>query len=86
MIDYIRGVKGIRVAILFQECKGDVVKVGFRSKDENIDVNKIANYFGGGGHLMASGCRIKGKLEDVKRLVLRKVRAYIKEGEKGLWA
>jgi len=28
-----------------------------------VDVNKVARFFGGGGHKMASGCTLKGSLK-----------------------
>lgn len=48
--------KGVEVGILFFELK-DGVKISFRSKGE-IPVNKLAEEFGGGGHLNASGTRL----------------------------
>jgi phosphoesterase RecJ-like protein len=42
---------------------GEVVRGSLRSEpDRNVDVNKIAAMFGGGGHKLASGFKIKGKL------------------------
>jgi len=32
-------------------------------------VSKIAMKFGGGGHVKAAGCSIKGSLDDAKKLV-----------------
>ncbi|MBX4205179.1 MAG: bifunctional oligoribonuclease/PAP phosphatase NrnA [Candidatus Doudnabacteria bacterium] len=47
---------------------GEVVRGSLRSEpDRNVDVNKIAVLFGGGGHKLASGFKIKGKLEKVGR-------------------
>lgn len=54
------------VAILFKESE-DGVKVSLRSK-HIVDVSKIAEVYGGGGHVRASGISIKGtsidKIED----------------------
>ncbi|MDP8233703.1 MAG: DHHA1 domain-containing protein, partial [Candidatus Saelkia tenebricola] len=49
----------------------------FRSKDKKVDVNKIAALFGGGGHKMASGCRVKGSLTSVQNRVLREIKKYL---------
>ena len=38
-------------------------KVSFRSK--GADVNAVAGTFGGGGHILASGCQIQGEYEEV---------------------
>ncbi len=33
--------------------------------NEFVDVSKIASFFGGGGHIRAAGCTIKGSAFDV---------------------
>ena len=38
-------------------------KVSLRS--HNANVNNVASAFGGGGHILASGCRICGEYEEV---------------------
>jgi phosphoesterase RecJ-like protein len=38
------------------------VRVSLRSKHD-VNVNKICNKFGGGGHAKAAGCRLEGPLE-----------------------
>ncbi len=77
-INYVRSVKGSEVAILFTELAKDEVKVSFRSKS-SADVNSIAKIFGGGGHLRASACTIKGDLEEAKRKVLVEVEKRLKK-------
>lgn len=39
-------------------------KVSLRSKSY-VDVNKVASYFGGGGHVRAAGCTMPGTIYDV---------------------
>jgi phosphoesterase RecJ-like protein len=67
------------VIVLFKEDlnTNNQIRVNFRSRG-NIDVNKIAESFGGGGHKNASGCRIKGRLETVREIVLKKVRESLR--------
>lgn len=76
-INYVRSVKGSEVAVLFTELTKDEVKVSFRSKP-SADVNSIARTFGGGGHLRASACTLKGALEEVKQRVLAEVKKQLK--------
>lgn len=48
---------------LFLRQDGDIVKGSLRSEpDKKVDVSKIARSFGGGGHKLASGFKINGKL------------------------
>jgi phosphoesterase RecJ-like protein len=70
IINFPRSIDGVEIAILFRETGTEErVKVSFRSKGK-VDVNKLAGYFGGGGHPTASGCTVLGKLEDVEKKVL----------------
>ena len=48
---------------LFLHQDGDFVKGSLRSEPhKKVDVSKIAKSFGGGGHKLASGFKVKGKL------------------------
>ena len=69
-----RSVKGADVVLLFKENLGirNEIRVNFRSHGK-VDVNAIAQTFGGGGHKAASGATIKGSMDQVTRRVLRKV-------------
>jgi bifunctional oligoribonuclease and PAP phosphatase NrnA len=49
------GIQGVRIGALVVELEKSV-KMSFRSKG-TIPVNKIANFFGGGGHINAAGSR-----------------------------
>lgn len=64
IIDEMRTTEGIEVAILLSERRPQEYKVSMRSNDI-IDVSTIACYFGGGGHVRAAGCTIKGDAFDV---------------------
>ena len=72
LVNYPRSIKGVEVALMFRESSPGVVKVSIRS-NRSIDVSKIAAEFGGGGHKRASGCLIKGKLDEVKEQLLKAV-------------
>jgi len=76
LVDQIRSVDGVEVAILFRE-DGDKVKVNFRSK-EKVSVSNIAKRFGGGGHVRAAGAIIAGDVETVKTKVVAEVLKYLK--------
>lgn len=75
MIDHIRSIHSVLVAVLFEEIPNEgTIRLSFRSKDPLVNVNKIANQFGGGGHPAASGARVKGKREEVEQKVLEAIR------------
>ncbi len=71
-VDFARYIPGVEVALLFRELEGGEVGVSFRSRG-SADVNSIAASWGGGGHRLASGCRIRGQLKAVRAEVIARV-------------
>ena len=70
IINFARSIESVEIAMLFRETgTEDRVKVSFRSKG-SVDVNKLASFFEGGGHVTASGCTVFGKMQDVEKKVL----------------
>jgi len=70
LIDMIRSVKGVKVAVFFEELEGGKIRVSMRSKDKSVNVCEVAMKFGGGGHALAAGIRMAAPLEDAKAKVL----------------
>lgn len=64
VIDQLRVTKGVEVAIFLREEAVQEYKVSMRSNGI-VDVSKIAVFFGGGGHVKAAGCTMRGSLYDV---------------------
>jgi bifunctional oligoribonuclease and PAP phosphatase NrnA len=73
LIDYVRAVDTVVVALFFEELPEGRIRLSMRSKDDRIDVNKICGEFGGGGHPRAAGARIRGNMEEVRSKVLKRV-------------
>jgi phosphoesterase RecJ-like protein len=74
LIDHIRAIEPVVVAIVFEEIEPELTRISLRSKSPAVDVNQIASQFGGGGHLAAAGARIAGKPLSVQRRVIAAVR------------
>ncbi len=64
IVNQLRYTKGVECAIFLYESDFQQYKVSMRSGGE-IDVSKIAQYFGGGGHVRAAGCSMNGTVYDV---------------------
>jgi phosphoesterase RecJ-like protein len=77
LIDHIRAVRGVVVAVFFEELTDDKVRVSMRSKDPKADVCAIATKFGGGGHKLAAGARLRGPLAEVEEKVLEETRNVV---------
>jgi bifunctional oligoribonuclease and PAP phosphatase NrnA len=78
LIDHLRAIHGVIVAVFFEELIEGKVRVSMRSKSESADVCAICQKFGGGGHTLAAGARIRGTLADVQERVLGATRDLIK--------
>ena len=64
IVEQMRLTEGVECAIFLYEVEPLTYKVSLRSK-KYLDVNKIAGYFGGGGHVRAAGCMCEGTPHDV---------------------
>ena len=76
-----RSIGGTRLAIFFRDLGHDKVKVSFRSTGD-VDVNKFAKQFAGGGHARAAGALIEGNLEVVRRKVVAAAREFLRAEDK----
>ncbi len=63
IVNQLRNIKGVHCAIFMYETDVLEYKVSMRS-DNRVDVAKVAAYFGGGGHMRAAGCTMKGTFHD----------------------
>lgn len=79
LLSFARAIKGVEICAVFKENLGvkDEIRVNLRSQGR-VDVNKIAKFFGGGGHKTASGCTIRGSIDNVRKIVLKKIRSHLK--------
>ncbi|MCG9967763.1 bifunctional oligoribonuclease/PAP phosphatase NrnA [Pelotomaculum terephthalicicum JT] len=69
IVNYARSIKGVEVGLLFHELPDGKYKISFRSK-KTVDVNRLASFLGGGGHLRAAGCEIAGKISTIEKEVV----------------
>lgn len=76
LINFPRSIDGVEVALLFIEQPEGGTKVSFRARSR-VDVSKLAEKFGGGGHKLASGARPAGELAAVRAEVLAAVAAVL---------
>ncbi|MCA1964062.1 MAG: bifunctional oligoribonuclease/PAP phosphatase NrnA [Prosthecobacter sp.] len=63
LIDTLRMIDSVISATIFEELPDGKIRVSTRSKDSRLDVSAICGQFGGGGHRMAAGARMKGPIE-----------------------
>ena len=66
--DEMRSIKGVRIAVLFREKNRRILRVSLRSK-KGINVVRVAQHFGGGGHGDVAGCFLENSPQAIQRLL-----------------
>jgi len=64
IVSQLRVTQGVEVAIFLYEIGQDEYKISLRASGD-VDVSKVAEYFGGGGHKKAAGFTLQGKSEEI---------------------
>lgn len=64
IVNQLRYIKGVEVAIFMYQLPSKAYKVSLRSKGL-VDVSKVCEIFGGGGHVRAAGCIVNERFYDV---------------------
>jgi phosphoesterase RecJ-like protein len=73
LVNYVLSIGEVEVAAFFRETADGSFRVSLRSKGK-LDVARVAERFGGGGHECASGCSVAGPLAHAVREVLELLR------------
>ncbi len=63
LIDTLRSINGVRVALILRESGPGEVRGSMRAKDDATDVAQVARKFDGGGHKAAAGFTFHGSLD-----------------------
>jgi phosphoesterase RecJ-like protein len=75
LVNFTRSVADVEVGLFFMEQPRGGVKVSFRSR--RVDIARVAEGFGGGGHRLASGAVVAAPMEEARRRVLDAVHAAL---------
>jgi phosphoesterase RecJ-like protein len=73
LVNYVLSIGDVEVAAFFRELPDGRYRVSLRSKGK-LNVARVAESFGGGGHECASGCAVDGPLADAVRQILSQLR------------
>ena len=65
LIDNLRDVENVEIAMMMREKESGVYKVSLRAK-EYANVCAVAERYGGGGHRLAAGCTVTGDMDALK--------------------
>lgn len=64
VIDYLNMIPQSKFSLLLSEDNSGNIRASCRTQKDNINLSKLAQLFGGGGHQKAAGFSIKGNLTD----------------------
>ena len=67
-IDQLRVTEGVETAVFIYQMPDGKFKVSLRANG-SVDVSRIAQLYGGGGHIKAAGCEMEGTPEEVSRVL-----------------
>ena len=62
--------KGVLHTATIREHQGGECRVSVRTKADELNATRVCARLGGGGHKAASGCTIKGTVEEAERAIL----------------
>lgn len=71
LIDTLRMIDSVVSCVIFEDTDHGKVRASARSKDARLDVSKVCAQFGGGGHRMASGARLRGPIGEAAENFLK---------------
>ncbi len=77
IVNYAIGISGVEVAVFLRELPNHQLRLSLRSKGA-LNVAKVAERFGGGGHEHASGCTIEGPLFAAIDSILKELRTCLR--------
>lgn len=78
IVSQLRVTSGVEVAIFLYELECGEFKVSLRSR-ESVDVSKVAQYFGGGGHVRAAGLTFRGTVHDAVNNIVGQIALQLEE-------
>lgn len=81
LVDYIRRIKGVKVAVSLREDEPKKIKFSLRSFGDT-DVEAMASSVGGGGHKNASGGELPCSLEEAETFLVRLIDQHLILAEK----
>ncbi len=83
IVEQLRLTSGVECAVFIYESAPMTYKASLRSK-KYVDVNEVASYFGGGGHVRAAGCEMEGTAHDVINNISRRIEQQLMENEQNV--
>jgi phosphoesterase RecJ-like protein len=76
LIEYLQSVKTVEAAFMLEALPDGLTRGSLRSRG-TVDVQKICQDFGGGGHVLAAGLRSKLPPAELEKMLLERIAAQL---------
>ncbi len=76
-------IEGVKVSATLREHENGEYRISLRSDGKALNASKACARLGGGGHAAASGCTVKGTMEEAKAAILAAIDAELAEQSHG---
>lgn len=83
IVTYPLSAADIDIVVSLRETQPGIYRASLRSKD-SVNVARVADYFGGGGHRNAAGCTMNGELVQIKQALLAKLQEALNQSGNGV--
>ena len=70
-------IEGVRHTATIREHEGGECRISVRTKADLLNAARVCARLGGGGHKAASGCTVKGTVEEAERAILAAIDAQL---------
>ena len=77
-INHLRSIQSAEMAVFFRETGDGLIHISMRSRGD-VNVARLAQRHGGGGHKQAAACRIAGDLGSVRSMFIDEAVKYLGE-------
>lgn len=71
--------KGVLHTATIREHEGGECRISLRTKADELNATRVCARLGGGGHKAASGCTVKGTVDEAERAILAAIDAQLRE-------
>jgi len=72
-------IEGVLHTATIREHEGGECRISVRTKADLLNATRVCARLGGGGHRAASGCTVKGTVEEAERAILAAIDAQISQ-------
>jgi phosphoesterase RecJ-like protein len=76
IVNFVRSVRGVEVAMMLRESPHHKVRASLRSRGA-VNVALLAQQFGGGGHENAAGCTLETSLSEAERILVAEAKRWM---------